>query len=340
MRDRSMAGRHMPRRSAAAPFAAAAALLLALRLAAPAAAAEPVKRPLNIKTPVGYGEVEEEWRGEVVHLSWRPRAFLYKRFLNDEECDYIREKAADKLEKSGVVDNETGEETDSHVRTSTGTFFDIGADEVISRIERRVAQVTMLPVENQEGLQVLKYVNGQEYQAHYDFFWDKKNQDPAEGGQRVVTALMYLSTPEEGGETVFPDAEVQSDHEPGASACASKGLVNKIYKGDMLVFYSLTPEGETDLTSLHASCPTLKGEKWSATKWIHVSAFRQTAELLRAKGGCEDVNEFCPAWAATGECERNAGYMRTACRLSCQLCTPAADAADGAGAAEQAGQEL
>ena len=32
---------------------------------------------------------------------------------------------------------------------------------------------------------------------------------------------------------------------------------------------SLHPNGTTDPTSLHGSCPTLKGEKWSATKWIH-----------------------------------------------------------------------
>lgn len=32
---------------------------------------------------------QEEWRGEVVRLSWRPRAFLFKRFLSDEECDHL-----------------------------------------------------------------------------------------------------------------------------------------------------------------------------------------------------------------------------------------------------------
>lgn len=38
---------------------------------------------------VGFGDAAEEWRGEVVHLSWRPRAFLYKRFLSDAECDHL-----------------------------------------------------------------------------------------------------------------------------------------------------------------------------------------------------------------------------------------------------------
>ena len=46
---------------------------------------------------------------------------------------------------------------------------------------------------------------------------------------------------------------------------------------------SLTPNGETDNTSLHGSCPTLKGEKWSATKWIHVGPFGGSSEAARAK---------------------------------------------------------
>jgi len=34
---------------------------------------------------------QEEWRGEVQHLSWSPRAFLLKGFLSDEECDHLIE---------------------------------------------------------------------------------------------------------------------------------------------------------------------------------------------------------------------------------------------------------
>lgn len=29
-------------------------------------------------------------------------------------------------------------------------------------------------------------------QPHHDFFWDKVNADPAHGGQRIATVLMYL----------------------------------------------------------------------------------------------------------------------------------------------------
>ncbi len=44
-----------------------------------------------------------------------------------------------------VADSESGEAKESSVRTSTGTFYNKGADDIIKRIEKRVAQVTMIP---------------------------------------------------------------------------------------------------------------------------------------------------------------------------------------------------
>uniref|UniRef100_M1AZV5 Prolyl 4-hydroxylase n=3 Tax=Solanum TaxID=4107 RepID=M1AZV5_SOLTU len=46
------------------------------------------------------------------------------------------------------------------------------------------------------------------------------------------------------------------------------GLKVKPRRGDGLLFYSLLPNGTIDLTSLHGSCPVIRGEKWVATKWI------------------------------------------------------------------------
>jgi len=55
-------------------------------------------------------------------------------------------QAKPSMTKSSVVDNLTGKSVDSQIRTSTGTFLKMNADETVARIEKRVAQVTMIPV--------------------------------------------------------------------------------------------------------------------------------------------------------------------------------------------------
>lgn len=130
-------------------------------------------------------------------------------------------------------------------------------------------------MENQEGLQILHYHDGEKYEPHWDYFNDPINSRPETGGQRIATVLMYLTTVEEGGETVFPNADTKL-HLPSdrpISACAAKGMSVKAIKGDAVMFFALHPDGTLDPSSLHGSCPTLKGDKWSATKWIHVGHF-------------------------------------------------------------------
>lgn len=45
-------------------------------------------------------------------------------------------------------------------------------------------------------IQVLHYGKDEEYQTHYDFYFDEISL--RNGGQRVATIVMYLSTVEEG----------------------------------------------------------------------------------------------------------------------------------------------
>ena len=55
---------------------------------------------------------------------------------------------------------------------------------------------------------------------------------------------MYLSTPEEGGETVFPNVEPeQRVSGPGWSECAREGLAVKPRRGDALLFYRCSMMG-------------------------------------------------------------------------------------------------
>lgn len=36
---------------------------------------------------------------------------------------------------------------------------------------------------------------------------------------------------------------------------------------------------------------------------------------------CEDDNDACTGWAASGECTNNPGFMMGACKESCDVCT-------------------
>ncbi|CAK9162855.1 unnamed protein product [Ilex paraguariensis] len=182
----------------------------------------------------------------VTQLSWRPRAFIYRGFLTDEECDHLITLAKDKLEKSMVADNESGNSVESEVRTSSGMFLKKAQDDVVAGIEVRIAAWTFLPEENGESIQILHYDHGQKYEPHFDYFNDKINQE--RGGNRVATVLMYLSNIEKGGETIFPSSEAKGAQPKGDdwSDCAKNGYAVKPKKSDALLFFSLNPDATTD----------------------------------------------------------------------------------------------
>ncbi|CAL5337800.1 unnamed protein product [Camellia sinensis] len=293
---------------------------------------------------------------KVKQVSSKPRAFVYEGFLTDEECNHLISLAKSELKRSAVADNESGKSKLSEVRTSSGMFISKGKDPIVAGIEDKIEMWTFLPKENGEDMQVLRYEHGQKYDPHYDYFADKDNI--ARGGHRMATVLMYLSDVAKGGETVFPSAEVllcslwkhkkkcanivddqeertfelsressrqrkSSTLDDDLSECAKKGIAVKPRKGDALLFFSLHPGAIPDPSSLHGGCPVLEGEKWSATKWIHVDSFDK---IVGAGGNCTDDNESCARWAALGECTNNPEYMvGTAelpgyCRRSCKIC--------------------
>ncbi|KAH9710773.1 putative prolyl 4-hydroxylase 10 [Citrus sinensis] len=214
----------------------------------------------------------EQW---VEVISWEPRAFVYHNFLSKEECEYLINLATPHMRKSTVVDSDTGKSKDSRVRTSSGTFLARGRDKIIRDIEKRIADFTFLPLENGEGLQVLHYEAGQKYEPHFDYFMDEFNTK--NGGQRMATVLMYLSDVEEGGETVFPNAQGNISAVPWwneLSECGKTGLSIKPKMGDALLFWSMKPDASLDPSSLHGGCPVIKGNKWSSTKWIRVNEYK------------------------------------------------------------------
>lgn len=201
-------------------------------------------------------------------LSWHPRALLFPNFASKQQCEAIIKLARSRLAPSSLAlrKGETEDNT-KDTRTSSGTFLISRQDKTgsLALVEQKMSRATVTPVSHGEAFNVLRYELGQKYNSHYDFF------NPAEYGpqksQRMASFLLYLSDVEEGGETMFPFEGYQNmDINYDYRKCI--GLKVKPQQGDALLFYSMFPNGTFDKTSLHGSCPVIKGEKWVATKWI------------------------------------------------------------------------
>uniref|UniRef100_A0A7S0WQJ9 Fe2OG dioxygenase domain-containing protein n=1 Tax=Chlamydomonas leiostraca TaxID=1034604 RepID=A0A7S0WQJ9_9CHLO len=221
-------------------------------------------------------------------ISWKPRAFIYHGFLSLEECDHLRGVALKRLERSMVVGDD-GKDAVDDVRTSFSASINLFETETIYNIETRIANWTHLPIAHGEPMEVLRYKHAQKYDSHWDYFGGDSTNSST--GDRVATVLMYLSDVMDGagGETSLPLAEAideQLQSTAGMSECASKmGIAVRPRKGDALLFWNSLPEALiSDKRSLHASCPTFKGEKWTATKWIHTRAYLDSEVIKAAEG--------------------------------------------------------
>jgi prolyl 4-hydroxylase len=213
-----------------------------------------VPQPFGLTAPPVVRVLDREVK--VLFTLPHPRVILFGGLLSNTECDELVTLSRSRMSASQVVDNDTGGETAHEGRTSSGFGFSRAATPLIDRIERRIAALLKWPLDQGEGLQILRYRVGQEYRPHYDYMDPALPGAPAflaRGGQRVASLVMYLNTPLEGGATNFPDV--------GLEVAANKGNA---------VFFSYDrPHPGTK--SLHGGMPVLKGEKWVATKWLRIA---------------------------------------------------------------------
>jgi len=79
---------------------------------------------------------------------------------------------------------------------------------------------------------------------------------------------------------VFPKATPKGGSSLGGRA--KRGVSVKPKMGDALLFWSMRPDGSRDPKSLHGASPVIRGDKWSATKWMHVHEYKYKV-LTRAR---------------------------------------------------------
>ena len=185
------------------------------------------------------------------------------------ECAYLIELAKPHIKRAGVVLDDGYKPSEG--RTGSNHWLKYDEDDVVKAIGKRIADIVGLPLENAESMQIIHYGPEQEYRPHFDAFnlsLPKGQRAAKWGGQRLVTALVYLNTVEAGGATQFPKL----------------GITVPALPGRMVIFHNTTDDisGPHPL-SLHAGMPVEAGEKWAFNMWFRLqdtaTEFTPSSEL-------------------------------------------------------------
>lgn len=138
-------------------------------------------------------------------------------------------------------------------RTSYSGNFDPW-DPFVMSISRRIDDLLGIAPRCGETIQGQRYLPGQEFKPHNDWFHPDQPYWPQErkrGGQRSWTAMAFLNQVEEGGQTHFTAIGALIEPKPGV----------------LLVWNNAGPDGTPNPDTIHAGTPVIKGVKYVLTKW-------------------------------------------------------------------------
>ena len=190
-------------------------------------------------------------------LSQDPVIRLYHNVLTPQDGEHLARLAQPHLQRADVIDPDGSKAgVSSQVRTSLSTFLGYAQVDFIGRyIERKLVHAVDGDLARSEPMSILCYAPGEYYQPHYDYFSpnlavSQKHLD--DGGQRLASAVTYLSQPGQGGGTSFPDLNITVPPQQGST----------------LWFRNCDASGQPDPRSLHSGDPVMAGQKWVVTKWF------------------------------------------------------------------------
>ncbi len=203
-----------------------------------------------------------------------PLVWVIDDFVTEVEREHIMAIAARRMSEAKV--SRVGANALSEKRTGSVAWVKHDQTPIVRGLVKRVSDLIGVPANHSESLQVIHYGETQEYRPHYDA-WDintgKGREKIAIGGNRAVTALMYLNEVTEGGGTTFPNLDLEVEAIPGR----------------MVIFHDLYVGGsERHVDALHGGMPVIDGEKWACNLWFREERYQKKAPATvkgRTAGG-------------------------------------------------------
>jgi prolyl 4-hydroxylase len=170
----------------------------------------------------------------------------------------------------------------SRTRTSWSAqeeYFSAELVELLGAIEGRMCAAYDLRRPCLEPWQAIRYDPG----GHFDLHHDGGLFGADVGGERRTTVLLYLQTPEAGGETEFPDLGRT------VTACA----------GRLVLWRNLTADGDIDQRLRHRALPVLAGHKAVLTTWERQhSTNRAITPTTKGRDSCPARTTSSPQYAS------------------------------------------
>lgn len=197
---------------------------------------------------ISYLPINESYPG-LKKVNDYPPIYVIDEFLTAEECDRLIEISKDRLEESNVV-NDTNI-SKSKDRQSNSAYF---IYEDVPFLKEKGEKLMNRSSSTFEHAQVTYYHQDGFYKSHYDSFDGKTAQGQrslANGGQRLATILIYLTSNSKGGGTFFPKLK--------------KRFMPK--KGRAVVFFPARADGSEECLNLHRA-EKVHGEKWVSQIWV------------------------------------------------------------------------
>ena len=180
---------------------------------------------------------------------------VFNNLITPTEADYIIETSKKSFKESKIISG-----LDSNIRKSKTTWL-YKDDPIIYNIIKRICDMNGFPIVNAEPLQVVQYEPGGYYNDHHDSCCDddpKCTDFVQNGGQRILTVLIYLNDDFTGGATKFSTI--------GKEIKAPKygGIVFRPVENDSNKCHPL---------ALHKGMPVNSGIKYVCNIWIRESEY-------------------------------------------------------------------
>lgn len=175
--------------------------------------------------------------------------FLVRDFASEAECASLIRLIENEIAPSTLFNDGGG----AGIRTSSTHYF-TNDNPLSAALARRIDALLGLDREQAETLQGQRYLPGEQYRDHCDFFrtarphWQRERR---RGGQRTWTAMLYLNTVDAGGATAFPRLDLSIRPEPGM----------------LVVWDNATRAGRPNGATIHAGMPVEAGRKYVITQW-------------------------------------------------------------------------